>query len=481
MSELREIVRRLALVLGRLDDTTHLGISREGSDRFIGEDGSNRYLQFGRSGSMLRAESVGDRYLSGPDRLTDEQHDALRELGWQDPNSSGNHWRHWDAPLPLEEIAAFAVETLERVHGVIDLEQLRFDAAPTVLAPLHDAFRPDPRVLRIGYWDYDGGQPLTCRSCAWSGVASDHEELHRDVVDVRCPSCEQLLVVAVLPTLEETRRAAADGNARAIVGLADIEAQAAAGDAARATLLRDPSQLPEIEGDSVVIEWDIEGADPNLVQVLRHRGVVVWRETAFYESYRRFEEVFAVLRDRCAGRFAGLVPSKRSELWLYGDRLSSPAVVRSLNESVAPPGPSGLVTLLAATLDSEPEAVAATLPSPAALVEIDDLQGGVRWLACGDPVLVLVGQREGTVVVGEPAVEWLGHTPELRVRVEHALSASPPRPTVENLAATVADVVAARQRTFQECGDCGEPNPPEWITDGPLCHGCAQSNHGVVF
>lgn len=114
MSELREIVPRLALVLGRLDDTTHLGISREGSDHFISEDGSNRYLQFAPPAS----------------RAID-----------------------WDGPLPLEEIAVVAVETLERVHGVTDLEQVRFDAAPTVLAPLHDAFRPDPRVLRIGYWD----------------------------------------------------------------------------------------------------------------------------------------------------------------------------------------------------------------------------------------------------------------------------------------------------------------------------------------
>lgn len=482
MTELREIVQRLADAVGRLDDSTHLVVSRAGSDRFVDEEGSNRFVQFARSGPVLRAESVGERYLSGHDHLSGAQRDALTRLGWQDPDESGNHWRQWEAPLPLRDVAAFALETLEYVHGAQDVEQLRFDAAPTVLAPLTGGFAPDPRTLRMGYWDYDPTQALTCPSCAWTGTAGDHDEIHHDVVDVHCPSCERVLVVAALPTLEETRAAAAAGNPRATAGLADIEDQARARDRARASLLTDPSELPELEGDVLVIDWDVEGAEPDLEQVLRHDGVVLWREVAFYESYRRFEEVFVILQTRYGSRFAGLRPTKDSELYLYGDRLSSPAIVESLNRSVSRSSTSDgeVLAELARMLGADSRDVAAALPTPTSEIDIDD-PDGTRWLACGDPALVLVGIRSDEVVIAEPEVRWSGHTPVLQVRAESAVLSDPSQQTTAHLERAASAVADERLRRFHECVDCGESNPPEWMTSGRLCHGCAQRHHGVVF
>lgn len=198
-----------------------------------------------------------------------------------------------------------------------------------------------PTASQIRYWDYDPQAFVSCSSCGWEGLSGEHEEYYREVLDVQCGGCEAMLLVVPYPTLEETRDAAAAGNPRALAGLPAMEARAKRLERAEATLLRDPGELPEILDDEIVIIWDFETIDDANWQVLLHGETEIWRESAFFESYSRFEEVFGILRARYGARLREVRPSQGSEVWLYGDRLGSPAIIEGLNRSLRVEPPDG--------------------------------------------------------------------------------------------------------------------------------------------
>lgn len=196
----------------------------------------------------------------------------------------------------------------------------------------------------ILWWDYERGSQISCPLCGWTGTAgTDLEELFSELLEVRCPACFQLLLYVVYPTLQETRDAAAAGNQQAIDGLPAVEADHALRMRKRSLLLRSPEELPELPDEPLVIVWDIIDQDDEVGQwqVLVHDGTIIWREPAYYESYKRFEEVFAILHERYGSRFRELRPTHSASWWLYGDRLSSPRVIESLNKSLQSDEPAG--------------------------------------------------------------------------------------------------------------------------------------------
>jgi hypothetical protein len=69
--------------------------------------------------------------------------------------------------------------------------------------------------------------------------------------------------------------------------------------------------------------------------VLRHAGVEIWRELAYWEGYTRFETVFAILRERYGRRLREVRPTDASELYLYGDCLTAPRTVTRLNATLS--------------------------------------------------------------------------------------------------------------------------------------------------
>jgi hypothetical protein len=86
----------------------------------------------------------------------------------------------------------------------------------------------DPVARKIGYWEYDRDEVLTCPDCGWSGRAGDNVEYHSAVFDVTCRDCEKMLVIVrVEVDLEETREAAEAGHPEAIEALAKMEAHLA--------------------------------------------------------------------------------------------------------------------------------------------------------------------------------------------------------------------------------------------------------------
>jgi hypothetical protein len=90
------------------------------------------YVQFAAQGSFgLRAESVSNNYLFGSNRLSADQIEALRTLGWspptgtpqeatpkRQPDGSPNFFRDFGRPVPFGDVARLAVRTLTEVLGI---------------------------------------------------------------------------------------------------------------------------------------------------------------------------------------------------------------------------------------------------------------------------------------------------------------------------------------------------------------------------
>ncbi|MEQ8717720.1 MAG: hypothetical protein RIE08_08925 [Acidimicrobiales bacterium] len=212
MAGLDDLTGRLAAAIGQLTDETHLTISRPGSENYVDDEGRNRFVQFAHFGGNIRAESVGPMYLTAGDGLSTDDLAVLRGLGWQDPDEGGNYWRHWEVPVDFHDVASVTLATLERVHGAIHPGQLGFDGPPEVLDAVGARFETDPDHRSgptwVEYSDYDPDATVSCPLCGWTGRAGDHEEPHTDLLDVSCPDCGEMILIAVYPTPEETSRGA---------------------------------------------------------------------------------------------------------------------------------------------------------------------------------------------------------------------------------------------------------------------------------
>lgn len=183
---------------------------------------------------------------------------------------------------------------------------------------------------RPTYWEYDATDPLDCRACGWSGTTIP--ESHDAFLDVRCPECDAPILKISWPSTAETRAAAEAGNAgaaRELVRVEQIEARWA--EAARTQLER-PDQLPVIDAGRITITWDFEEARGEHWTVLRHEGLELFRELAYWEGIERFVAVVGVLEQAYGGRLRAVEPTPDSTMYLWGDRLGAPSTVEGINE-----------------------------------------------------------------------------------------------------------------------------------------------------
>ncbi|MBN8868256.1 MAG: hypothetical protein J0H66_00075 [Solirubrobacterales bacterium] len=193
----------------------------------------------------------------------------------------------------------------------------------------------------LNYYEYDRDATIEC-SCGWSGRCSAGEDFFREVLDVTCPRCDTMLMVVAYPTHEDTRAAAAAGNEQAIEDLAQVESRERFLAAAKASELKEPGQLPDLDGDDLVIDWDFLEVDANQTDgeidrwtVLRLDGEEIFREAAYWEGINRFEAVIRILREKYGSRLAELRPTESSWLYLLGDYLWADGKVKALNAELA--------------------------------------------------------------------------------------------------------------------------------------------------
>jgi hypothetical protein len=90
-------------------------------------------------------------------------------------------------------------------------------------------------------------------------------------------------------------------------------------------------QLPDIEGQELVFEWDQED---ECYSVVRHGDLVVWREKTGWEVYGSFAQVAEALRYKYGPRLKDLVPTRGSLYALFGDSTPANFVVREARETL---------------------------------------------------------------------------------------------------------------------------------------------------
>lgn len=191
------------------------------------------------------------------------------------------------------------------------------------------------KILR--YWDFaeQRDAPLTCPQCGWTGPAGNHIEQYDELFDVCCPECRTMILIVMFPTLVETREAAAAGNEHAAKDLPEMEAHEELMRRRYETLLRSLDQLPALADEQVSIVWDFEedGNGENWT-ILRAGAEQIWREFAFWEGIGRFEEVVKILREKYGPRLVEVRPTKRSEVYLWGDKWDADTTVEKINDSL---------------------------------------------------------------------------------------------------------------------------------------------------
>lgn len=188
-----------------------------------------------------------------------------------------------------------------------------------------------------GYGYYSGWEQVTftCNVCGWRGrgEACVQGEVFHDLAERQCPRCpDKNLFLLVFPTIEESHAhwdKVGEGDKLAVFAreafLCDVQAR----------MLKSADQLPDLEGDNdLVLVWDCEDWNSGGDTLIRYGERVLWRERAQYEGAGRFIEMAGLLKQKYGDRVQDLVPSRRSELFLYGDQLSSPSRVSKCREGL---------------------------------------------------------------------------------------------------------------------------------------------------
>lgn len=82
--------------------------------------------------------------------------------------------------------------------------------------------------------------------------------------------------------------------------------------------------------------WDLEERENELkCTVIKCGDKVIWREPAVYEGYERFAAVVSILKRKYGERLRDVQQTPASELFLYGDELSAPRIVRDIRTELA--------------------------------------------------------------------------------------------------------------------------------------------------
>jgi hypothetical protein len=81
---------------------------------------------------------------------------------------------------------------------------------------------------------------------------------------------------------------------------------------------RDRLGTDVLAAGNLLFLWDFTSEQDHHT-VIRLGEQQIWIEPALFGARERFAEVEALLKVRYGDRFAGLRPTERSEIWLYGD------------------------------------------------------------------------------------------------------------------------------------------------------------------
>lgn len=244
----------------------------------------------------------------------------------------------WDCPAddaPWEYVNR-AEELLDRFNDAVDWGSLYplpsyEDESEEEDPPSSDEAEADfenPSPLRLTYYTYKG-ERFRCKHCAWQGLGSDlvQGEMFDELFELDCPSCHEKVTFVMYPTLADARANwdRLTDDERGEIEL--LERERARFDE---LCLKTPDQLPDISEHEFSLTWDFADG----MTLLRQGNHVIFSEPAVYEGYARFEEVAQILKQRYGAALRDLVPSPSSELYLYGDSLSSSGRIEKCRQTI---------------------------------------------------------------------------------------------------------------------------------------------------
>lgn len=176
---------------------------------------------------------------------------------------------------------------------------------------------------------------VSCPACGWSGAGSETAlgELFDQLWEFHCPSCGEELGICSFPTLEQSR---ANWDSLSEDERRHIEAIEQFQTSLQESSLKAAEELPGLDSDAIVVDWALEKTEQAIDDwtVLRFGERELWREPAVYEGAARFEKVVSILKEKYGLRLRDVVPSAASEIYLYGDRMSSVADVEAIRKRV---------------------------------------------------------------------------------------------------------------------------------------------------
>lgn len=191
----------------------------------------------------------------------------------------------------------------------------------------------NPDIKHFNYYDDWKSAVLECPRCHWSGKFTDGSVgYYRALMDSSCPKCDfahaPMLATVNYPTLEEMRTS---GDPSAILQAGMMEQIRKVFEAQK---LKSSDQLPDLDVPSFELVWDFIEVHDEHRTVLRYGDRVLFWEPAVWEGYQRFEEVCKIVRDKYGSKVTDLVPTRASELYLWGDVISAPDYVTKVRREV---------------------------------------------------------------------------------------------------------------------------------------------------
>ena len=191
----------------------------------------------------------------------------------------------------------------------------------------------------IDWYDWQEGT-VECPQCGWRGTGKTAAlaEMFAEGAEYVCPACGHDLGFHAFPTLDamhsDPRADPAERTMAAIIS-GRLERH-------ERTKLVSPDQLPDLEPPPANLAWDVVETSKHESDVVILAGErVIWRELSFYENYERFCEVAAILKRKYGPALVDLVPTRRSWLDLYGDRLAALDIVDAVRADMTRPDADG--------------------------------------------------------------------------------------------------------------------------------------------
>lgn len=160
---------------------------------------------------------------------------------------------------------------------------------------------------------------LSC-SCGWTGrIDPGRTETFRELVDFRCPNCDAILAIISFPTEADIEAAATRGHSEAREMMKTVLAVRRRREEFDRVKLREPDQLPDIDGSSLDFIWDLVSS----FYVISYAGREVWREPAGWEDWHRYLEVEELFRRKYGPRLCSMKTTSAAHGNLCGDDIAA--------------------------------------------------------------------------------------------------------------------------------------------------------------